>query len=217
MYHRLNTNEARSPSKHNWSHSSSTIVELTSQGSVVSESPSENSACSGSDEEYSDARSICSTDSSYYISTNDNVVGNQSECSTYAPEDVEVQDSSLILATLQLHLEEEKETQGQAETKKRRQMNFLNDVEALNVEELQRLKETLEDHIYNTNMELVDELKTRDSLYSQHQALLMEAEDASNIGVCREHEVERPNNNVPQIHNSSGVRKKERKRWSLWW
>jgi len=228
-YQRLNTQDTDtklSPSNNNnnnWrSHDNiSTVVELTSQGSVASESPSENSetsTTSGSDEEFSDARSICSTDS-YYISTNGNsdcVVDDQSEYTTHAQDDEGVEDSSRILATLQLHLEGEKETLGLAETKRRQQINFLNDVEALSIEELRGLKERLEDHIFNVNMELVEELKTRDSLYSQHQALLMEAEDASNIGNSCQHEVERSS---PQLDDSSSsvVRKQEKKRWSLWW
>ena len=224
-YQRLNTQDADpklSPSKNHWLHENiSNIVELNSQGSVASESPSENSetsTTSGSEEEFSDTRSICSTDS-YYISTSGSRHGEldeQSEHNTNIQVDEGVEDSSRILATLQLHLEGEKETLDLAATKRRQQMNFLHDVEALSIEELRELKMRLEDHIFNTNMELVDELKTRDSLYSQHQALLMEAEDASNIGnSCQHEEVERP---TSQLDDSSSVaKKKEKKRWSLWW
>ena len=88
-----------------------------------------------------------------------------------------VEESSRILASLQIHEEHEVKKRRESERQRQKEHEKINAIHARNIKELKEIKMILEEEIEKINMELVQELMVRDELHSRHQALLMEADD----------------------------------------
>lgn len=87
------------------------------------------------------------------------------------------EEASRLLASLRLHEELEEKRIQEIQEKKQQQYNYRTQLQQKSVEELRVLKETLEFQVAEVNMGLLQELSLRDDLHSQHQALLVNADD----------------------------------------
>ena len=85
--------------------------------------------------------------------------------------------SSMMLASLHLHEEDEAKKMKEKEMQHLQMNEYKKNLLKKSVEELMVLKEELELRVVEVNLELVQELSKRDELHSQHQSLLMNADD----------------------------------------
>lgn len=90
-----------------------------------------------------------------------------------------VEESRRVLTSLKIHEEHEKKRREVEEQRKKEDARSM--IHLKNIEELRMMKAMLEEKIVDINLELVQELMTRDELHSKHEALLMDADDLAKL------------------------------------
>lgn len=82
---------------------------------------------------------------------------------------------------------------------------FIDEIHQKNVDELRTMKDFLECHIAKLNFELLEQLEVRDYLYSDHEALLLDADDLSSkpsdSNTTKNSEDTKPSNNTTPIES----------------
>jgi len=118
--------------------------------------------------------------------------------------------SSRMLASLQLHEENEEREQREKDEKQQQQHHYMRNK---TIEELLMLKEELEVRVNEVNIELVQQLSLRDELNSNHQALLMEADDVAKSTPGQNNNDVTPTNSPSKKVKSPSPKSKRRSWW----
>lgn len=118
------------------------------------------------------------------------------------------EEASRLLASLRLHEELEEKRLREVEEKREEEHKYRMQLQHKSVGELRVLKESLELRVAEVNITLLQELSLRDDLHSQHQALLVNADD-----------IAKANESVEGTNSSTAVPSsplKKNKRRSFW-
>ena len=120
--------------------------------------------------------------------------------------------SSRMLASLQLHEENEERERKDKDEKQQQELQYMRNK---TVEELLILKEELETRVAEVNIELVEQLSLRDELNSHHQALLMEADDVSKSTPYQNNNDITPTNSPAKKAKPPSPKSKRRSWWIM--
>ena len=121
--------------------------------------------------------------------------------------------SSMMLASLHLHEEDEAKKMKEKEMEHIQMTEYKKILLKKSVEELLVLKEELELRVVEVNLELVQQLSKRDELHSQHQSLLMNADDIAKSETPTNNNDVTPTNSPSKKATVLSPKKEKRRSW----